>query len=245
MVFPKSYETHKTHGPLEAVLAFLFAARALIWLQTRHWTVQAQRILRLFPPVIRVAFEFGGLPLAPNRVEALRFVIGLQKVLIQGCPELFGLYQWWSDTYRYTGIGQVSRPSCPRQGGLSKRFLEHLFASLRPSSSEGGKFRYRLARRTSLSSCFFLVIAAGPELQIRAMEAFDIRAHGPSSNCAPKSFYGLSAAKSKRLRPPRMLRDSNSRPDITRSIAIHDNYCARFQQTGILHGGQEIPEFVP
>ena len=42
-----------------------------------------------------------------------------------------------------------------------------------------------------------------------------------------------------------MLRDSNSRPDITRSIAIHDNYCARFQKPGILHGGQEIPEFVP
>ena len=116
-------------------------------------------------------------------------------MLIHGFPELFGLYQWWSDTYRYTGIGQVSRPSCPRQGGLSKRFLEHLFASLRLSSSEGGTFRYRLARRTWLSSCFFLVIAAGPELQIRAMEAFDIRAHRPSSNCAPKSFYGLPSQK--------------------------------------------------
>ena len=60
--FPSSHKSHRTCAPLEIVLATVVSAKSLIWLRTRHWTVQAQRVLRFLPPLARAALEWGGLP---------------------------------------------------------------------------------------------------------------------------------------------------------------------------------------
>ena len=243
--FPASYRTHRTCGPLEALLSCLFAARGLIWRRTRHWTKQAQSILRLFAPTLRAVIALGGLQTAPERAAALVHVIRLQKNLVSGSPGLFGLYQWWNEKHRYTGIGQLSRHSCPHQGGLSKRLLEHLYATVRTKSPEGSKFRYRLARLAPPWSCFFLIVAAGPEAQIRALETFDIRAHRPISNGTQQCFSGVPHVKHARHRPQARWRVAQFGSDSARTIACFDKYCQTAKNECEFREGVECLQFDP
>ena len=243
--FPPTHKSHRTCAPLEVVLATVVSAKSLIWLRTRHWTSQAQRVLRFLPPLARAALEWGGLPHTPPRAEALAYVIRMQKNFIDGCPDLFGLYQWWTENTRYTGIGQLQRPSLANQGGLSKRFMEHLFATVRPTSSEGSKLRYRLARKVSPESSFFLIVAVGAESRIRALETFDIRAHGPRSNGRQKKTPASTVKSQVRKRPPKPLRTSSGQSDPSRTVNIFDRYCRDHAEQISLREGLEQPQFCP
>jgi len=189
--FPPTYKSFRTCPALESLLGCLFAARSLIWLRTRWWTPQARNILRFFAPLLQLAISHG-FQNSPLREEAFCHLVNMQKLLINGFSAInggFGLYQWWTDSTRYTGIGQLQRPRFPCQGGLSRRLFEHLFATIRPASQDGRKLRYRLARRVAPGASFFLIVAIGTEPRIRALEKFDIHAHRPKSN----GFKGNSA----------------------------------------------------
>ena len=243
--FPSSHKSHRTCAPLEIVLATVVSAKSLIWLRTRHWTVQAQRVLRFLPPLARAALEWGGLPHSPSRAAALAYVIRMQKNFIDGCPDLFGLYQWWTEDTRYTGIGHLQRPSLPSQGGLSKRLMEHLFATVRPTSPEGGKLRYRLARKVSPESSFFMIVAVGAESCIRAMETFDIRAHGPRSNGRQKKTLSPTVMCYVRKRPPKPLRANLGQSDPSRTVNIFNRYCREHTLQISVREGLEQPHFCP
>ena len=232
--FPPHYKTFRTCANLEVLLACLFAARSLIWLRTRSWTQHAKSILNFFGPTLQAAIGKGGLKRSQDRLEALNYIIDLQKFSIEGfhgSGSLFGLYQWWTDSTRYTGIGQLDRPSFPHQGALSRRLFEHLFATFRPKSQDGKKLRYRLARRVHPSSSFFLIVAIGAESRIRALELFDIHAHCPRSNGVQKRQQ-VNTAKNRKLqrhRPPKAMRQKRKETDTRRSSAIMRRYESNFE----------------
>ena len=171
--FPCHLLGHRVSAPLEFVLSVVFAAKGLIWLRTRNWTEQAKRVCKLLPQAEADAILFG-CGSDPDKCLHLHSLIERQRLLIEGPSMLFGLYQWWSECWRYVGIGKLLRKTHPAQGGLSKRFMEHLLGTMRGSYRDGQKLRYRLARRTLPWSSFFLVCATGTESYIRACELVDL-----------------------------------------------------------------------
>ena len=239
--FPPTYKSFRTCPALESLLGCLFAARSLIWLRTRWWTPQARNILRFFAPLLQLAIGHG-FQNSPLREEAFCHLVNMQKLLINGFSAInggFGLYQWWTDSTRYTGIGQLQRPRFPCQGGLSRRLFEHLFATIRPASQDGRKLRYRLARRVAPGASFFLIVAIGTEPRIRALEKFDIHAHRPKSNGFKGNSATVGRPTSKRSRPPKLQREKGyGFTDKTRTLAILDNYEALQYENGTTTCGQ-------
>lgn len=239
--FPPTYKSFRTCPALESLLGCLFAARSLIWLRTRWWTPQARNILRFFAPLLQLAISHG-FQNSPLREEAFCHLVNMQKLLINGFSAInggFGLYQWWTDSTRYTGIGQLQRPRFPCQGGLSRRLFEHLFATIRPASQDGRKLRYRLARRVAPGASFFLIVAIGTEPRIRALEKFDIHAHRPKSNGFKGNSATVGRPTSKRSRPPKLQREKGyGFTDKTRTLAILDNYEALQYENGTTTCGQ-------
>ena len=199
-LLPASYKSHRSSPCLESCLAVMFAAKSYIWLRTHCWTQQAKRILSLLDPDVRCCLENG-----PRHMRApWKKLADLQASLLKGTSDKFGVYQWWSSSWRYTGFGQSSRKTLPHQGGLSRRLLEHLYCTLRPSAADGHKLRYKLARHTQPTAMQFLLVATGSELQMRAKEWLDIRVTCPRSNgCLPRQ---LKCCESRRRRPPKDVR---------------------------------------
>ena len=90
----------------------------------------------------------------------LESLVSKQQLLVNNCSADFGLYHWFSSSWRYVGIGKLWRPNHDKQGGLTRRLFEHLQGAMRPQYREGYKLRYRLSRKTPLwSSMFFFDFA--------------------------------------------------------------------------------------
>ena len=146
--FPDSHISHRTCAHLEVLMAVVFASRAILWLRTHHWTEQAKRVLRVLPPEECTVLKFGIGSNVETNTSCLQRIVDRQRHLIDGPPLVFGLYQWWSVSWRYVGIGKHQRKMHPSQGGLSRRFLEHMCGTIRS--------RYREVSLGHLFSWFVL-----------------------------------------------------------------------------------------
>ena len=202
--FPDSHLGHRTCSHLEILFAVVFASKGLLWIRARHWTDQAKRVLRMLHPAESHVLSYGCGSDSGTNLAFLQKLADRQRLLIDGPPVLFGLYQWWSDSWRYVGIGKHQRKMHQNQGSLSRRFLEHMCGTIRSTYRDGFKLRYMLARRVAPWSCFFLVCSSGSEAFIRACESVECKVHQPRSN------GGSSAPKNRRTkhrtRPAKHLR---------------------------------------
>ena len=157
--FPDSHISHRTCAHLEVLMAVVFASRSILWLRTHHWTEQAKRVLRVLPPEECTVLKFGIGSNVETNTSCLQRHVDRQRHLIDGPPLVFGLYQYWCVSWRYVGIGKHQRKMHPSQGGLSRRFLEHMCGTIRSRYRESFKLRYRLSRRSVPWSSFFMVLS--------------------------------------------------------------------------------------
>ena len=161
----------RRHNPaVEIVLAVVWACKALLWLRTKHHTQQAKKVLHLLPAGKRHALTHGCELQHAWSLPFLESLVSKQQLLVNNCSADFGLYHWFSSSWRYVGIGKLWRPNHDKQGGLTRRLFEHLQGAMRPQYREGYKLRYRLSRKTPLWSSMFLILLTGPEHYIRACE---------------------------------------------------------------------------
>ena len=221
--FPDRLLGHRTCAPLEIVLAVVFASRGLVFLRSQSWTQQTKRICRLLGPGEADVLLHGCPSGDEAKASLLNEVVNRQRLLIEGPPVLYGLYQWWSECWRYVGIGKLQRQSHVEQGGLSRRFMEHMLGTMRASYRDGHKLRYRLARRTLPWASFFLVCATGSEPFIRACELVECKTHQPRSNGVHVKLRRKK--RGRRRRPDKHSREKCSveKPDITQNM-IHVQY---------------------
>jgi hypothetical protein len=162
----------------------------------------------------------------------LESLVSKQQLLVNNCSADFGLYHWFSSSWRYVGIGKLWRPNHDKQGGLTRRLFEHLQGAMRPQYREGYKLRYRLSRKTPLWSSMFLILLTGPEHYIRACEFVEIKLHSPNGNGMPLSCK--RARKKMRNRPPKHMRKSCQAQDLSFRDRLIDQKRERLSQDQLL-----------
>lgn len=113
------------------------ACRSLLWIRGHFWSDQGQRILQLFSPDQQRALCCLG-ELRERRL-CLADLVWKQMHFFHTGTVSFGLYQWWGPSWRYVGIGSLTRKSLCSQGGLSHRLLEHLMGTIKKDTRDGQK----------------------------------------------------------------------------------------------------------
>lgn len=220
---------------LEILLAVCMSGKALAWLSANSKTRHGRAILRVLPQQEAEAVLLS----CSMKSSAWNQLVNKQRFLCDTCEAgLFGLYQFFSDSWRYVGMGSWNRPSAPGQPGLVKRLWEHLFAAYRPKHPEAGKLRYRLCRSTPVSRVFFLICRTGTESVIRALETLEIRTHEPQAN-GRSSLTSLGGVKGKRRRPPQRVRQMSKN-----KIVCLDSACFMPQMQKLIQQpprGIEVP----
>lgn len=211
--FPNSLLGRRHNPAVEIVLGVIWACKALLWLRTKQYTPQAKKVLNLLPAGERYALTHGCELQHAWSLPFLESLVNKQRLLVNSFSTDFGLYQWFSSSWRYVGIGKLQRQSHDRQGGLTRRLFEHLQGAMRPRYREGYKLRYRLSRKTPLWSSMFLILSTGAEHFIRACEFVEIKLHSPNGNGVPLSCK--RAKKKVRRRPPKHVRQSCQVPDFS------------------------------
>ena len=206
-LFPQNYKTFRTSPPLESLLAVLMSFRSFLWIRSRFWTKHGQRILRLFAVEQQKVLSFGVGCHDVSRRACLQELVRKQLLFFHSGEPLYGLYQWWGPSWRYVGIGGLTRVSLPHQGGLSHRLMEHLLGVIRKDIREGYKLRYRMARRHFPWESHFCLCDTGSEMYIRARESLEILMHRPSGNGMP-----MPPSKSKQKKRTRPLQRERTKP---------------------------------
>lgn len=240
--FPDSHISHRTCAHLEVLMAVVFASRAILWLRTHHWTEQAKRVLRVLPPEECTVLKFGIGSNVETNTSCLQRIVDRQRHLIDGPPLVFGLYQWWSVSWRYVGIGKHQRKMHPNQGGLSRRFLEHMCGTIRSRYRESFKLRYRLSRRSAPWSSFFMVCLTGSEAWVRACEYVECKVHQPCSNGTPPD--PKSRRNKHRSRPTKQLRrPCMHQGSLVTETCIEKRYCTELRRVAsrAVSAGRETP----
>ena len=199
---PDTIRSIRTCAFLEILLAISMSGRALVWLCCNSQTKHGHAVLRVLPNK-----EAEAITTVRSKLDSWwAILVDRQRLLCNGCNgDVFSLYQLFSDSWRYVGIGSWNRQSKPGQPGLVRRLVEHLLAAYRPKHPEAKKLRYRLCRNTPIQRVFFLVCRTDSETMIRALETLEIRTHHPQAN---GNFlqYNLGRAKRARRRPPQCVR---------------------------------------
>ena len=202
--FPCHMASVRTCAHLECLLSVLMAVRGLLWMLDNPHNKHTFALLRVLPhEEAQAALQM------PNTFQAWASLVDKQRLLCaESAPAVsdnFGLYQLFSDSWRYVGIGRWCRPTKPGQPGLSRRLIEHMFATYRRRHPEADKLRYRLCRSIPSQRLFFLVCRTGPEQHIRALETLEIRTHCPQGN-GRRGDAGLGKPRGHRRRPPQNIR---------------------------------------
>ena len=110
--FPDSHLGHRTCPSLEILVAVVFAASGLLWLRGHHWKDQARRVLKLIPENERMPLKHGSWQ-DYQYESCLAATVDRQRLLIEGFPVFYGIYQWWSESWRYVGVGKLQRDMHP------------------------------------------------------------------------------------------------------------------------------------
>ena len=181
---PDTIRSIRTCAFLEILLAASMSGRALVWLCCNSQTKHGRAVLRVLPNK-----EAEAITTVRSKLDSWwATLVDRQRLLCNGCNgDVFSLYQLFSDSWRYVGIGSWNRQSKPGQPGLVRRLVEHLFAAYRPKHPEAKNLRYRLCRNTPIQRVFFLVCHTDSETMVRALETLEIRTHHPQPGPCEKS----------------------------------------------------------
>ena len=110
----------RRHNPaVEILLGVVWACKALLWLRTKHHTLQAKKVLNLLPAGERHALIHGCELQHAWSLPFLDSLVSKQQVLVNNFSADFGLYHWFSSSWRYVGIGKLWRQNHDKQGGLT------------------------------------------------------------------------------------------------------------------------------
>ena len=100
----------RRHNPaVEILLGVVWACKALLWLRTKHHTLQAKKVLNLLPAGERHALIHGCELQHAWSLPFLDSLVSKQQVLVNIFSADFGLYHWFSSSWRYVGIGKLWR----------------------------------------------------------------------------------------------------------------------------------------
>ena len=222
----------RRHNPaVEIVLAVVWACKALLWLPHAA-SKKSLTLVTCWRKTCRHALTHGCELQHAWSLLFLESLVSKQQLLVNNCSADFGLYHWFSSSWRYVGIGKLWRPNHDKQGGLTRRLFEHLQGAMRPQYREGYKLRYRLSRKTPLWSSMFLILLTGPEHYIRACEFVEIKLHSPNGNGMPLSCK--RARKKMRNRPPKHMRKSCQAQDLSFRDRLIDQKRERLSQDQLL-----------
>lgn len=179
-------DTIRSCAFLEILLGTSMSGRALVWLCciiTHRQSMDVQ-----FSEYILPNKEVEAITTVRSKLDSWWItLVDRHRLLCNGCNgDLFSLYQLFSDSWRYVGIGSWNRQSKPAgKPGLVRRLLQHLFAAYRQKHPEAKKLRYRLCRNTPMQRVFFLVCRTDSETMIRTLETMEVRTHHPQA----QSFF--------------------------------------------------------
>ena len=206
-LIPPDHKWRRQDRVLEELVATLFIAKSLVWLQSSCQCAVARKVLALFDLESQAAILFGQLELVQ------KLVVWATNCVTQGsAPDVFGMYAWFGRGFQYVGIARFARMSRPHISGIVCRLFEHLTLRARPQCTHGNIHRYRLARRLPLVSLMWLPVRAGPECEIRARESLAIKVYRPNGNATLRPASCPGQPKKSRKRPPPWRRRPKSSP---------------------------------
>ena len=209
MVVSGSPENQKSNHAVELLMCLLLVARSVLWLQRNHTTKIGKQVVRTFPAEFIQVFTHPNCRMVEGFLE-------LQRKALSSKSADVCMYQWFSEHFRYTGIAHLSRRNMSQEGGPAMRLLEHLLNTIRTSSPEAKKLRYRMARRHPPETCCFVLVRCGSEQRIRTLEWYDIKNLSPSAN--GRRCHKLPRAHQTRKRPPKSCRHDKPFRDVFHSL---------------------------